>query len=223
MVTGTPKGDPIEVEGLKLAFSRVAHERNETLRDNFCGLGSVKTNVGHLESVAGMAGLIKAMLCMRHQSLPPLVHYQQLNPRISFEGSPFFVIDTARPWPALTDADGQAIPRRAGISSFGFGGVNSHVLIEEYLAPATASSAAESTSTEPALVLVSAKTETVLRDSVLRLLDAIATPTIQQAGLADFAYTLQVGRRPMAARLALRVDSFDTLRTRLQDWLAQRP
>jgi acyl transferase domain-containing protein len=221
--TGTPKGDPIEVEGLKLAFTRVAEERGEMLGDNFCGLGSVKTNVGHLESVAGMAGLIKAILCMRHQALPKLVHYQQLNPRISFDGSPFYIIDTARPWPALSDAAGRTIPRRAGISSFGFGGVNSHVVIEEYVAPIDESSVADHPiMPEPALVLVSAKTQTVLRDSVRRLLDVIASPDIQQAGLADFAYTLQVGRRAMAARLALVVDSFDSMRARLEDWLAQR-
>jgi acyl transferase domain-containing protein len=116
-----------------------------------------------------------------------------------------------------------AIPRRAGISSFGFGGVNSHVVIEEHLPPIGESSIADDQVTpESALVLISAKTETVLRDSVRRLLDAIASPDIQQAGLADFAYTMQVGRRAMAARLALVVDSFDSLRARLEDWLAQR-
>jgi len=128
--TGTPKGDPIEVEGLKLAFGRVAEERGELLAASSCAIGSAKTNVGHLESVAGMAGLIKTILCMRHQTLPRLVHYQKLNPRIAFDDSPFYVLDATRSWPALHDAAGQPIPRRAGISSFGFGGVNSHVVIE---------------------------------------------------------------------------------------------
>ncbi|HWX64799.1 MAG TPA: SDR family NAD(P)-dependent oxidoreductase, partial [Rhodanobacter sp.] len=217
--TGTPKGDPIEVEGLKLAFSRVASDRGEVLNERFCGIGSVKTNVGHLESVAGLAGLIKTILCMKNQAFPPLVHYQKLNPRITLDGSPFFIIDTARSWPALADDNGQAIPRRAGISSFGFGGVNSHVVVEEYVEPEGEATGASS---EPSmLILLSAKTEPVLRQRAQQLLAALASPDLRRAGLADLAYTLQVGRQAMAARLALVVDSFDALQTRLENWLAQ--
>ncbi|WP_343997005.1 SDR family NAD(P)-dependent oxidoreductase, partial [Ideonella azotifigens] len=215
--TGTPKGDPIEVEGLKLAFARVAAERGEALRDHSCGIGSVKANIGHLESVAGLAGLIKTILCMRHQALPPLVHFQKLNPRIALDGSPFFIVDTARPWPALVDEQGHTLPRRAGISSFGFGGVNSHVVVEEYLAPAEVKPAPA----QPALIVLSARTTAVLQDSVRQLLAAIALPETRRAGIADLAYTLQVGRRAMAARLALVVESFDALQSGLEGWLAQ--
>ena len=215
--TGTPKGDPIEVEGLKLAFARVAQERGEVLAERSCGLGSVKTNIGHLESVAGLAGLIKVIQCMRHQALPPLLHYRRLNPRIAFDGSPFHVIDSARSWPALTDGQGRAVPRRAGISSFGFGGVNAHVVIEEYRASAWTE---EDAVAEPALVLLSARTSEVLRDSARRLLEAIASTEVRQAGLADLAYTLQLGRRPMAVRLALVANSLEDLEARLRAWLA---
>uniref|UniRef100_UPI00224E9824 SDR family NAD(P)-dependent oxidoreductase n=1 Tax=Dyella silvatica TaxID=2992128 RepID=UPI00224E9824 len=224
--TGTPKGDPIEVEGLKLAFARVAAARGEVLHEHSCGIGSVKTNVGHLESVAGLAGLIKTMLCMKHQTFPPLVHYQKLNPRIALEGSPFFIIDKAQPWPALVDDSGQAMPRRAGISSFGFGGVNSHVVVEEYVESVAAATGEDPVTTtgfptEPsALIVLSAKTEPVLRQRARQLLAALSSPDLRRAGLADLAYTLQVGRPAMAARLALIVDSFDALQTRLQHWLA---
>ncbi|MFC5743183.1 type I polyketide synthase, partial [Dyella tabacisoli] len=226
--TGTPKGDPIEVEGLKMAFARIASERGEVLNEHSCGIGSVKTNIGHLESVAGLAGLIKTILCMKHQALPPLVHYQKLNPRITFDGSPFFIVDSARPWPALVDDNGQAIPRRAGISSFGFGGVNSHVIVEEYIEPESTVSGEDIgvmdgalSGQAPVLIVLSAKTEPVLRERVHQLLAAMASPDLRRSGLADLAYTLQVGRQAMAARLALVVDSFETLQERLENWLAQ--
>ncbi|TCV93445.1 acyl transferase domain-containing protein, partial [Luteibacter rhizovicinus] len=221
--TGTPKGDPIEVEGLKMAFSRIATDRGEVLNEHSCGIGSVKTNIGHLESVAGLAGVIKTILCMKHRAFPPLVHYQKLNPRITLDGSPFFIVDTAQPWPALIADNGQAIPRRAGISSFGFGGVNSHVIVEEYLEPEGAASGENSAVAEqpPVLVVLSARTMPVLRERVHRLLAAVASSEVRLAGLADLAYTLQVGRQAMAARMALVVDSFETLQTHLEDWLAQ--
>ncbi|MFC5743592.1 non-ribosomal peptide synthetase [Dyella tabacisoli] len=216
--TGTPKGDPIEVEGLKMAFSRVAAEQGETLEEHSCGIGSVKTNIGHLESVAGLAGVIKTVLCMRHQSFPPLVHYQKLNPRIAFDGSPFFIVDKAQPWPALRDDAGLVIPRRAGISSFGFGGVNSHVIVEEYREPELVEK--RETASGPALILLSAKTVPVLRESARQLLGAIASPEALRHDLSDLAYTLQVGRRPMEARLALVADSFEAVQTQMSAWLA---
>ncbi|WP_158755175.1 non-ribosomal peptide synthetase [Dyella sp. S184] len=226
--TGTPKGDPIEVEGLKMAFSRVAADRGEALGEHSCGIGSVKTNIGHLESVAGLAGLIKTVLCMKHKTFPPLVHYRKLNPRITFADSPFYLVDTAQPWNALVDDSGQALPRRAGISSFGFGGVNSHVVIEEYLTSGHSASgddsrtvAASSSAPSPVLIVLSAKTAPALRERVKQLLSAIDTPEVRHAGLADMAYTLQVGRQAMASRLALVVDSFETLQVRLENWLAQ--
>ncbi|RUL78905.1 non-ribosomal peptide synthetase [Dyella choica] len=212
--TGTPKGDPIEVEGLKMAFSRVAAEQGVTLDEHSCGIGSVKTNVGHLESVAGLAGVIKTVLSMQHRSFPPLVHYQKLNPRISLADSPFFIVDQAQPWPARVDEAGAAIPRRAGISSFGFGGVNSHVIVEEYREPARVEIA-----TEPALILLSAKTVAVLRQGARQLLNALASREERHYHLDELAYTLQVGRQAMAERLAFVADSLDAVRTQLAAWL----
>ncbi len=220
--TGTPKGDPIEVEGLKMAFARVAEERGELLAEHGCGIGSVKTNIGHLESVAGLAGLIKTVLCMRHATFPPLVHYQTLNPRISFDNTPFFIVAEAQPWHAFTHEDGTAIPRRAGISSFGFGGVNSHVIVEEYLGGSSGSSGDDAGDT-PVLVILSAKTVPVLRERAKQLLTAIDSADVRRADLCDLAYTLQVGRQVMAARVAFVTDSFDTLRSTLEAWLANTP
>lgn len=117
--TGTPVGDPIEVAALSQAF------RASTKRSGYCALGSVKSNVGHLETAAGIAGLIKAAQAVHHGQIPPSLHFETPNPEIDFVSSPFFVNTTLRPWPN-TDT-----PRRAGVSSFGIGGTNAHVVLEE--------------------------------------------------------------------------------------------
>ncbi|MBV7327800.1 polyketide synthase [Chloroflexi bacterium TSY] len=124
--TATPLGDPIEIKGLTNAF------RSGSKRYGlpYCGLGSVKTNIGHLESAAGMAGLIKLMLCLQHRQLPPSLHFQQLNPYIELDETPFFIVDKLQTWTHLGQDD-QQMPLRAGVSSFGMGGVNAHIIVEE--------------------------------------------------------------------------------------------
>ena len=117
--TGTILGDPIEVAALTRAF------RAGTDKTGFCALGAVKTNIGHLDAAAGVAGLIKTVLALRHQQIPPSLNFEQPNPRIDFASSPFFVASELMEWPA---ANG---PRRAGVSSFGIGGTNAHVVVEE--------------------------------------------------------------------------------------------
>ncbi len=117
--TGTLVGDPIEIAALTEAF------RRGTDRRQFCALGSVKTNVGHLISAAGIAGLIKTVLALEHQTIPPSLNFARPNPLIDFAYSPFWVVTTATPW---RSGDG---PRRAGVSSFGFGGTNAHAIVQE--------------------------------------------------------------------------------------------
>ncbi|WP_052825919.1 type I polyketide synthase [Neotamlana nanhaiensis] len=117
--TSTPVGDPIEVEGLKLAFGK--QENN-----GFCAIGSIKGNFGHTTSAAGVAGLIKVMLSLKHKQLPPLVGFKNPNPNIDFKNSPFYINANLSPWEAKNG------PRRAGISSFGVGSTNVHVIVEEY-------------------------------------------------------------------------------------------
>src|SRR5439155_4946963 len=117
--TGTDLGDPIEISALTRAY------RASTDRTEYCAVGSVKPNVGHLDAAAGVSSLIKTVLALEHRQMPPTINYEHPNPKIDFENSPFFVNTVLRPWPV------NGSPRRAGVSSFGFGGTNAHIILEE--------------------------------------------------------------------------------------------
>ncbi|MFL6257438.1 MAG: type I polyketide synthase, partial [Pyrinomonadaceae bacterium] len=183
--TGTPLGDPIEIAALTKAF------RAGTKRDNFCAVGSVKTNVGHLDAASGMAGLFKTVLALKHKSIPPSLHFAEANPQIDFPSSPFFVNTRLNDW---RRAD---TPRRAGVNAYSIGGTNAHVILEE--APPREPSE-ESRQTHQLLV-VSAHTRTAL-DAATRNLRA-HLDAHPQLDLADVAYTLQVGRRAFEERRVL--------------------
>ncbi|MDQ0059019.1 type I polyketide synthase [Paenibacillus harenae] len=157
--TGTELGDPVEIEGLKKAFRDLYKRRGQTpAKRNYCGLGSLKTNIGHLEPASGIAGILKVVLAIRHQTLPGTVHFEQKNPYIEIDDSPFYIIDKTRSWTTGLDAAGRTIPRIAAVSSFGFGGTNAHVVIEEF------SHAAQRVPTdEPQVIVLSAKTEERLK------------------------------------------------------------
>ena len=173
--TGTVLGDPIEVAALTKAF------RTTTDRDGFCGIGSVKSNFGHLDSAAGIAGLIKTLLALRHKMLPPSLHFEQTNPQIDFASSPFYVNSRLRDWVT------SGAPRRAGVSSFGFGGTNAHIVLEEAPAPKVAPSRRAWQ-----LLVLSAKTEKALEATAANLAAHLRQdPDLK---LADVAHTLQVGR-----------------------------
>jgi amino acid adenylation domain-containing protein len=173
--TGTPLGDPIELAALSQAF------RLETSKKAFCAIGSLKTNMGHLDAGAGVAGLIKTVLALNHRMIPPSLHFEQPNPTGDLDNSPFYVNRMLREW--ITEG----IPRRAGVSSFGIGGTNAHVILED--PPRTE---ARSTSSGPYLLLLSAKTSAALDTMSINLRDDLQ----QRDGLdlRDVAYTLQVGR-----------------------------
>ncbi len=132
--TGTALGDPIEINALKSAFSTLhtQWDHNET-KSGYCGIGSIKTNIGHLEAAAGIAGIFKVLKSMEHERIPASLHYTHLNPYIDFSESPFYVVNKSQEWQRFQDSQGREIPLRAGISSFGFGGVNAHIVIEEYI------------------------------------------------------------------------------------------
>ncbi|OMG71011.1 SDR family NAD(P)-dependent oxidoreductase [Burkholderia ubonensis] len=215
--TGTSLGDPIEVQGLKTAFQELAGERGETLPEARCGIGSVKTNIGHLELAAGVAGVIKVLMQMRHRTLAPSLHCDTLNPYVELDGSPFYVVREKREWLPVHDAAGRPLPRRAGVSSFGFGGVNAHVVLEEYVAGDVARAASGA---GPVLIVLSARNDERLRERARQLLDAIERQGLGQADLADLAYTLQAGRDAMEARLACVVGTIDELRHKLARYLA---
>lgn len=180
--TGTPVGDPIEVAALTQAF------RAGTQRKGYCALASVKSNIGHTDTAAGVAGFIKAVLALENGQIPPSLHYTEPNPSIDFDSSPFFVNNRLREW----ESDG---PRRAAVNSLGVGGTNAFVVLEE--APAALPS---SESREHKLILLSARTKTALDTATSNLADHLRE---SQDDLADVAYTLQVGRRAFAERRAV--------------------
>ncbi|HEX8089319.1 MAG TPA: beta-ketoacyl synthase N-terminal-like domain-containing protein, partial [Blastocatellia bacterium] len=182
--TGTMLGDPVEMTAITKAF------RERTDKKNFCAIGSVKTNIGHLDTAAGIAGLIKTALALEHKQIPPSLNFEEPNPNIDFESSPFYVSTTLREW-AAGDT-----PRRAGVSSFGFGGTNSHIVLEE--APATEPSG-EAAPWQ--LLVLSAKTETSLEAATHNLANFLSQNS--DVNLADVAYTLKVGRKPFSYRRAV--------------------
>jgi amino acid adenylation domain-containing protein len=184
--TGTALGDPIEVAALTQAFGETDGCRG------YCALGSIKTNLGHLDTAAGIAGLIKTVLALERRELPPSLHFEQPNPAIDFAASPFYVSTRLSPWvPA-------AGPRRAGVSSFGIGGTNAHVVLEE--APSSAA-AAPDPGRPWQVVVLSARTTTALRAAAAHLRDHLRRHP--DLSLADAAYTLQVGRAAFEHRLAV--------------------
>ncbi len=171
--TGTILGDPIEIEALTLAF--------DTDKRQFCAVGSVKTNIGHLDAAAGVAGFIKTVLALGHKKIPASLHYKTANPKIDFPSTPFYVNGSLREFAP------QSSPLRAGVSSFGIGGTNAHVILEE--APAIADSTPDG---EPSLILLSARDPRALEIQSRNLHDFLSG---NPSNLADVAYTLQVGRR----------------------------
>lgn len=173
--TGTTLGDPIEVAALTQAF------RAKTDKKQFCAIGSVKTNIGHLDAAAGVAGLIKTALAINHKLLPPSLHYEEPNPNIDFANSPFFVNSSLREWDKVQI-------RRAGVSSFGIGGTNAHAIIEE------PPSKPEPIEARPKhLLILSAKTEAALDRATANLAEHLDQH--RELSLDDVAYTLQVGRK----------------------------
>ncbi|MBV9761972.1 MAG: SDR family NAD(P)-dependent oxidoreductase [Acidobacteriaceae bacterium] len=191
--TGTNLGDPVEVLALANAF------RNAGNRKRFCALGAVKTNIGHLDAAAGVAGLIKTVLALKHKLLPPTLHFESPNPQIDFDHSPFFVNSSLREW------TGVPLPRRAGVSSFGIGGTNAHVIVQE--APSALSPAP---SRSHQLLLLSAKTPDALEAVTSRLAGHLRHHPHSE--LADAAYTLAVGRKSFDfRRVVVASDSADAL------------
>ncbi len=189
--TGTPLGDPIEVAALNKAFKE--KESNKITHPG-CRLGSVKTNLGHLDAAAGAAGVIKTVLSLQHKKIPASLNYSQPNPKIDFHSGPFTVNQHCIDWAqaqSVGDANGHAnsdFPRRAGVSSFGMGGTNAHVILEE--APERCPSA-EAPSWQ--LIVLSAKTPTALGTATQHLAEHLQQRP--ELNLADVAYTLQIGRR----------------------------
>ncbi|WP_068776051.1 non-ribosomal peptide synthetase [Paenibacillus sp. FJAT-26967] len=193
--TGTSLGDPIEIDGLTRAFRRYTDKRQ------FCAIGSLKTNIGHLDHAAGIAGLLKSILSLVHKQLPPTLHYRSPNRNISFVDSPVYVNDELTPWVT----DGEA--RRCGVSAFGMSGTNCHVVLEEAPPgmPSGRSDRAE-------LFCLSAHSMTALERLVLLMRDwALQHRGDESSSLADLCYTLAVGRGAHRYRLAITVSGWEEL------------
>ena len=181
--TATPLGDPIEIEGLNMAFGPQAERQ-------FCAIGSIKSNMGHLTAAAGVAGVIKTVLALRHQQLPASLGYEVPNPHIDFAASPFFVNAALQPWQP-------AGVRRAGVSSFGVGGTNVHVVLEEYASEASLSVA--SVPERSAQLITWSARSTVSREAYAQRLAAHLEQN-PALSLADVAYTLQATRPAFGQR-----------------------
>ncbi|KJH66516.1 polyketide synthase [Chromobacterium violaceum] len=198
--TGTKLGDPIEINALKRAFSRYTDDVG------FCRIGSVKANIGHAEGAAGIAGVLKALLQIRHRKLPALAGFQRRNPHIRLEDSPLRIETEGMDWPE------QAEPRRAGVSSFGFSGTNAHAVLEEYREARIFAVHRG----ETVLLPLSARNPERLREQAARLLEHLER---REPDLAAVAYTLQIGREAMAARAVFLADSLASLRRQLRGFV----
>lgn len=193
--TGTPLGDPIEIASLIQVF------RRKTQKYNFCAIGSVKSNIGHLGAAAGIAGLIKTTLALYYKKIPPSLYYKRPNPQIDFTHSPFYVNDKLADWNA------GSTPLRAGVNSLGIGGSNAHVLLEEVPVNLAHKSCLPESHH---LLILSSKTGKALETSTVRLIEYLKLHP--DSNLANVAYTLQVGRRAfMYRRITVCHDSKDAI------------
>jgi polyketide synthase PksN len=205
--TGTKLGDPVEFAALSDTY------RKFTDKKQFCGIGSVKTNIGHLDTASGLAGCIKVALSLKHQEIPPSLNYKNPNPEINFKDSPFYVADTLKKW----ESDGA--PRRAALSSFGIGGTNVHAILEEYIPVFPDAAHRSERGNVSHIIPLSARNMERLKEYAQKLLSFIENPLDCPSSLAAVAYTLQVGRTPMAARVAFISGDLVTLAEQLKAFI----
>lgn len=197
--TGTHLGDPIEITGLTKAFAQHTDDKQ------FCAVGSVKTNIGHLVTAGGVASVIKTVLALQNKQIPASLNFERPNPKIDFDNSPFFVNTELRDWQGYED-----YPLRAGVSSFGIGGTNAHIILEQ---------ASDRPATPQVhscyLIPLSAKTATALETMRENLLQHLRESS-SQFSLSDVAYTLQLGRNDFEYRSVMVASDYPTLFTQLQ-------
>ncbi len=198
--TGTELGDPIEISALTRAFNSQQRQ--------FCAIGSVKTNVGHLNIASGIVGFIKTILAIQKRKIPPSLHFETPNPRIDFDRSPFFVNTQLRDWPEMET------PRRAGVNSLGIGGSNVHAILEESPAPQPSGTNKRSVH----LFTLSAKTEQALRALAQTSVDYFQTHP--ELPLGDVCYTRNIGRAHFEWRVAIATSSLSDLTNQLENWLS---
>lgn len=201
--TGTSLGDPIELEALTQAF------RHFTNKNQFCKIGSVKTNIGHLESAAGLAGMIKVLMMMKHRKIPRTLHLKTPNPIVDWANSPFIPAKILSSWESAEEGG----PLRAGISSFGFGGVNSHILLEEFQEAGTDE---VSDSDKSEFFILSAKSQEALENLQETWRTFITTSDFNAYRLSDISSILLVGREAFPYRCGILVHHKEELKVKLQ-------
>jgi 3-oxoacyl-(acyl-carrier-protein) synthase/acyl carrier protein len=213
---GTVLGDPVEITALHKAFKKF------TADQQFCAIGSVKSNIGHAEAASGISQLTKVILQMQHRQLVPTIKAEPLNPNISFDNTPFYLQRELQEWkrPVVRiDGDEQEFPRRATVSSFGAGGSNAHLIIEEYVPFQGEASPIPCSQNSPHIVVFSAKNQDQLAAVVEQMLDCMEFQN--DFSLPDLAYTLQVGREAMEYRLAMIVSSQEELIQGMKEYLGK--
>ena len=213
--TGTKLGDPIEIAALNRAFNQsdaISSSKNNEF--GYCLLGSAKSNIGHCESAAGIAGLTKILLQMKHHQIVPSLHSKRLNPHIDFENTPFVVNQSLTDWNE-PQVDGKIIPRIAGLSSFGAGGSNAHIIVQEY--PRTVSAVKDN---RKVIVPISARTGEQLEQKATELCKYIVDDAVS-IDLVAMSYTLQVGREAMDERLCFVVSSIEELVEKLSAYIGK--
>ncbi|MBD1227090.1 SDR family NAD(P)-dependent oxidoreductase [Xenorhabdus griffiniae] len=217
--TGTSLGDPIEIAGLNRAFQQCL-QGNDIQESAFCAIGSVKSNIGHCESAAGIAGVAKVLMQIKHRQLVPSLHSRELNPNIDFDASPFYVQRELADWkrPLLGDKqEPSEHPRTAGISSFGAGGTNAHLVVQEYIPANDLHSIKNTDWPKWAVIPLSAKNHEQHRELAQTLSQYLreqakwCSETSKAEYLHSLAYTLQTGREEMEERATFMVDSLSTL------------
>ncbi len=220
--TGTKLGDPVEINGLKKAFKFLneKHQKNGFENKHYCALGAAKTYFGHLEAAAGIAGVIKVLLSMKYKLLTKNLHFNELNPYIDLNESPFYILDETKPWECIKDMHGNFLPRIAGVSSFGFGGSNAHVVLEEYIDERGLGQKIDGNNSY--IIVLSAKNEERLYEYAKLLFDFLNNISLNDSSKVDLqniAYTLQVGRNEMEDRLAVVVKNIEELTEKLSLYL----
>lgn len=212
--TGSKLTDPVEIAGLKKAFKELNEENGTSSESHTCAISSLKANVGHLEAASGIGALIKVLLSLQHKQILGVVNYKELNPYIDLNDSPFYINDKNSPWERVSED----IPRRAGISAFGFGGVNAHVMIEEYMEEEKQSTVTI-TKDAPAVILLSGKNEERLKEQARLLVEMIEKKQFTDDDLASMAYTLQVGRDAFEERLAFTAVTMEEVKETLAKYI----
>ena len=221
--TGTQLGDPVEVNGLIKAFKEMGKKDMFCAKEAYCGIGSVKTNIGHLETAAGIASVLKVLLAFQYKTIPGISNFSVQNPYIQLAGSPFYIAEKTREWKALSDEYGNEIPRRAGVSSFGFGGVNAHIALEAFEGKAIENDSMDSTR----IFVLSARNKERLSAYALKMATFLKreinnTETLNSVSLTNFAYTLQTGREEMDERLAIVFSDLKELVHKLTEYLQDK-